>query len=200
MLQTYVIYFIVILFGNIFHCTFVQKKRPMEFYDLIKTRESIRNYDSDKPLDESVLKRILEAGRLAPSASNRQPWTFVLISSQKKLEKVRTCYHRDWFKQAPHILVVIGDKSKSWVRDYDGYNSIETDLAIAMDHLILAAENEGVGSCWIIAFDYDKLAKAVDLKENEVIYCITPLGYPHDGFQKKSTKKRKPFEEVVRFI
>ena len=69
-----------------------------------------------------------------------------------------------------------------------------------MDHLILAAENEGVGSCWIIAFDYDKLAKAVDLKENEVIYCVAPLGYPQEGFQKKGTKIRKPFEEVVKFI
>lgn len=172
----------------------------MEFYDLIKTRESIRDYDPDKPVQKEVLMRILEAGRLAPSAANRQPWTFVLVSSKKKLEEVRACYQRDWFKQAPHILVVVGDKSKSWVRAYDSYNSIETDLAIAMDHIILAAENEGVGTCWIIAFDFEKLAKAMDLKENEVIYCISPLGYPHDGFQKKNKKIRKSFEEVVRFV
>ncbi len=69
-----------------------------------------------------------------------------------------------------------------------------------MDHMILAAANEGVGTCWIIAFDYDKLAKAVGLKENEVIYCITPLGYPHDGFQKKGQKIRKSLEKVVRWI
>lgn len=172
----------------------------MEFYELIKTRESIREYDPNKPLSESVLKRILEAGRLSPSAANRQPWTFVVVSSKKKLVEVRECYHREWFKQAPHVLVVVGDNSKSWVRGYDEYNSIETDLAIAMDHLILAAENEGVGTCWIIAYDYQKLANAMDLKENEVIYCITPLGYPHDGFQKKGDKIRKPLEEVVRFI
>jgi nitroreductase len=172
----------------------------MEFYDLIKTRESIRDYDPDKPVQKEVLMRILEAGRLAPSAANRQAWTFVLVSSKEKLEEVRTCYHREWFKQAPHILVVVGDQSKSWERSYDAYNSIETDLAIAMDHMILAAENEGVSTCWIIAFDYDKLAKSLDLKENEVIYCITPLGYPHDGFQKKNQKIRKPFEEVVRFV
>ncbi len=172
----------------------------MEFYDLIKTRESIRDYDPNKLVSESVLNRILEAGRLAPSASNRQPWTFVVASSKEKLEEVRQCYHKEWFKQAPHILVVVGDKSKSWVRGYDDYNSIETDLAIAMDYLILAAENEGVGTCWIIAYDYQKLAKAIGLKENEVIYCITPLGYPHDGFEKKGNKIRKPFEEVVRFV
>ena len=172
----------------------------MEFYDLINTRESIRDYDSEKPVSEEVLVRILEAGRLAPSAGNRQPWTFVVVSSPEKLTEVRECYHKEWFKQAPHILVVVGDKSKSWVRPYDGYNSIETDLAIAMDHMILAAANEGVGTCWIIAFDYEKLAKAIDLYENEVIYCITPLGYPHDGFQKKGQKIRKPMGEIVKWI
>ena len=172
----------------------------MEFYKLIKNRESIRDYDPDKPVNESVLNRILEAGRLAPSAANRQPLTFVVVSSKEKLEEVRECYHREWFKQAPQILVIVGDKSKSWVRSYDDYNSIETDLAIAMDHMILAAENEGVGTCWIIAYNYQKLAKAISLKDNEVIYCITPLGYPHDGFQKKGNKVRKPLEEVVRFI
>ncbi len=172
----------------------------MEFYELIKTRESIRDYDPEKPVSKELLMHILEAGRLAPSAGNRQPWTFVIVSSQEKLAEVRECYHKDWFKQAPHVLVVVGDKTKSWVRPYDGYNSIETDLAIAMDHMILAAANEGVGTCWIIAFDYDKLAKAVGLKENEVIYCITPLGYPHDGFQKKGQKIRKSLEKVVRWI
>jgi len=118
----------------------------MEYYDLIKMRESIRNYDPDKPVNKAVLNRILESGRLAPSASNRQPWTFVMVSSQEKLMEVRECYQKDWFKQAPHILIIVGNKSKSWIRNYDDYNSIETDLAIAMDHMILAAENEGVGT------------------------------------------------------
>jgi len=172
----------------------------MDFYKLIQTRESIRDYDPGKPLNDKVLNRILDAGRLAPSASNRQPWTFVLVSSPEKLGEARACYHREWFKQAPHILVVVGDKSKSWIRSYNGYNSIETDLAIAMDHMILAAENEGVGTCWIIAFDYEILAKAIGLKENEVIYCITPLGYTHHGFKKRGNKIRKPFDEVVKKI
>jgi nitroreductase len=172
----------------------------MEFYDLIKTRRSVRDYNPEKPVDREVLERILEAGRLAPSAANRQPWTFVVVSSPEKLAEVHACYHKEWFKQAPHILIVVGDKSKSWIRPYDGYNSIETDLAIAMDHMVLAAANEGVATCWIIAFDYDKLAKVVDLKEDEVIYCITPLGYPHDDSQRKGQKIRKSFNEVVRFI
>ena len=80
------------------------------------------------------------------------------------------------------------------------FRSIETDLAIAMDHMILAAENEGVATCWIAAFDYQKLAKAIRLNENEVVYCITPLGYPPKDFQKHRNKKRKPLEEIVKRI
>jgi len=169
----------------------------MDFYKLIENRESIRDYDSNKKIPDEVLNRILNAGRIAPSASNRQPWTFILVSSEGKLAEVRDCYHREWFKQAPYVLVTIGNKSQSWVRSYDGYNSIETDLTIAMDHMILAAESEGVGTCWIIAYDYDILAKAIGLKEDEAIYCITPLGYQNEGFKKKKKKIRKSLDEIV---
>ena len=172
----------------------------MDFYQLIQSRETLRSYDPSKKVNKEVLMRILNAGRLAPSAANRQPWKFVLVSSDGMLQKVKSCYQREWFGNAPHILAVVGDKTKSWVRPYDGYNSIETDLAIAMDHMVLAAENEGVGACWIIAFDYPCLRKALELTENEVVYCITPLGYPPQGYQKKKNKIRKPLEEVIKII
>ena len=172
----------------------------MEYYKLIENRETLRSYDPAKRVDKDVLMRILNAGRLAPSAANRQPWKFILVSSDEKLKEIKACYQREWFQNAPHILIVVGDKTKSWVRPYDGYNSIETDLAIAMDHMVLAAENEGVGACWIIAFDYDCLAKALNLTENEVVYCITPLGYPSSGYQKKGNKIRKQLNKVVEII
>jgi nitroreductase len=163
----------------------------MDFYDLIRSRESVRDYDPNRTIDDIILKRILNAGRLAPSADNRQPWTFLLVSSKEKLEEVRDCYNKSWFQQAPHILIIVGDKTKSWVRSYDGYNSIETDLAIAMDHIILAAEYENIGTI---------LSDAISLKENEVIFSITPLGYQNKGYQKHGNKKRKPLEEIVKII
>jgi len=172
----------------------------MNFYDLIRNRESVRDYDPSRIIDDDILKRIMNAGRLAPSASNRQPWTFLLISSKEKLEEVRACYEKPWFQQAPHILIIIGDKSKSWVRSYDGYNSIETDLAIAMDHIILAAEYENIGTCWIEAYDYQILSKAISLKENEIVFSITPLGYQTQGYQKQGNKKRKPLEEIIKAL
>ena len=172
----------------------------MEFYELIRYRKSIRNYDPDKTVAEDVLHRILEAGRLAPSAANRQPWKFLLISSAEMLDKVRMCYKGEWFRQAPHILVVTGNRDDAWTRKYDGYNSIETDLTIAMDHLILAAANEGVGSCWIAAFDPLLLQEALGLKENDEVFAITPLGYPEDSYQSGHAKNRKAISEIVEYL
>jgi nitroreductase len=172
----------------------------MDFYELIGGRESIRSYDPDRPVDDETLNRILEAGRLAPSAVNYQPWRFLLISSPEMLAKVRPCYGRDWFSDAPHVLVIVGNLDDAWVRKTDGYNSIETDLTIAMDHMILAAEYEGVATCWIEAYDPYKLREALDLKESEKVFSITPLGYPKAGFKKKGEKKRKPLSEIVERI
>jgi len=172
----------------------------MEFTELIYGRESIRDYDPKKPVSKETLDKILDAGRIAPSAKNLQPWKFLVIQSPEMLEKVRTCYKGEWFKSAPVILVVIGNKDKAWIRSYDGYISIETDLTIAMTHLILAAENEGVGTCFIEAYDPEILRNVLTLKENQVVYSITPLGYPHDGFKKRGNKLRKPLSEVVEYL
>ena len=117
----------------------------MNFFQLISNRESIRSYDPEKPVSHEVLLQILEAGRLAPSAANLQPWQFVVVSSPEMLAKVRATYSRVWFADAPHVLIVVGNNEKAWKRA-DGYNSIETDLTIAMDHMILAAESFGVVS------------------------------------------------------
>ncbi|MCK5308591.1 MAG: nitroreductase family protein [Zetaproteobacteria bacterium] len=172
----------------------------MDFYDLIRGRESIRNYDPARSLDEEILYRILEAGRLAPSAVNYQPWSFLVISSEEMLAKVRPCYPRPWFHEAPHVLVVVGKVDEAWVREKDGYNSLETDLTIAMDHMILAAEYEGVATCWVGAYDPDILRAVLSLKDNEIVYSITPLGYPKEGFVKKGNKKRKPIDEIVEIL
>jgi nitroreductase len=172
----------------------------MEYTELIRSRESIRNYDPGRPVPKTVLEKILEAGRMAPSARNNQPWKFLLISSPAMLEKVRECYHREWFRDAPHILVATGLKDEAWIRNTDGYNSLETDVAIAMTHIILAAENEGIGTCWIAAYDPGLLKEVLNTGENQVIYGITPLGYQRPGFQKTSVKNRKSLREIVEFL
>ena len=172
----------------------------MEYTELIRSRESIRNYDPDRPVPKEILEKILEAGRIAPSARNCQPWKFLVISSSALLEKVRACYKRDWLKDAPHILVAIGLRDQAWNRGYDGYNSVETDVTIALTHIILAAENEGVATCWIAAYDPVLLNKALNPDKNQVIFGITPLGYPKPGFQKTLIKNRKSLEDIAEFI
>jgi nitroreductase len=172
----------------------------MEYTELIRTRESIRNYDPNRPVPKEILVKILDAGRLSPSACNYQPWKFLLISSSSLLEKVRACYQRDWFKDAPHILVILGFKNQAWNRSYDGYNSIETDIAIAMTHIMLAAENESVGACWVEAYNPTLIKEAINPGENQLIFGIMPLGYPKAGFKKTFNKKRKSLEEIIDFM
>ena len=172
----------------------------MEYSDLILSRESIRNYDPGRPVSKEILEKILNAGRLAPSACNLQPFKFLVISSSNVLEKVRASYNKVWFKEAPHILVIVGLRDQAWKRSYDGYNSIETDVAIAMTHIILAAENEGVGTCWIEAYNPAILTDALNIKGEQVIFGITPLGYPKPGFQKSMNKQRKSLEDIVEFL
>jgi nitroreductase len=116
------------------------------------------------------------------------------------LDKIRPAYNRPWFKEAPHILLVIGNKSQAWEREYDCYNALETDVTIVMDHLILAAAHEGVASCWIANFNPTILRDALVLNENEYVYTLSPLGYPKGDYVKKSTKQRKSFIELVHII
>ena len=171
----------------------------MDFTKVIYDRESIRSYDPTRPLEKAVLERILDAGRVAPSAANRQPWRFLLVSSREALAQIRKCYLKPWFQDAPHVLIVMGRTGEAWSRQ-DGWNSIETDLTIAMDHMILAAENEGVGTCWIAAFDPTILRAALSLSAEERLYAITPLGYPRPEFVKKGQKQRKALSEIVKYL
>lgn len=172
----------------------------MEFRDLIHKRESVRSYDPARPVPREILERILDAGRLAPSAANRQPWRFYLVSSPEMLKKVRMCYGREWFRNAPHVLVVSGKKDQAWKRGSDSYNSVETDAAIAMTHMLLAAANEGVATCWIANFDPVMIREALKPGQNEVIFAMTPLGYPLPQFEGTPEKIRKNMSEVAEFI
>jgi nitroreductase len=171
----------------------------MELMDVIRDRESIRSYDPERSVDREVLERILEAGRLAPSATNRQPWQILVFESDQALKKIKRCYAKEWFQDAPVVIAVKGRRADAWMRA-DGYNSLETDLTILMTHLILAAESEGLGTCWIANFDYEALRKELELGDDEHVYAITPLGYTPKEFSKKRKKVRKSLDEVAVFL
>ena len=172
----------------------------MEFSELIRLRESVRSYDPDRPVSKDKLLKILEAGRLAPSAANRQPWKYVIIASNEMLVKVKACYDKEWFRDAPQLITVVGDENEAWICKYDNRGFIETDLAIALTHIILAAADEGVATCWISNFRPDAARNALGLKDHQHIYAISPLGYPRTDYKHKETKERKPLTAITEWI
>jgi nitroreductase len=171
----------------------------MDFNELASKRCSVRSFDKDRSIPDDILLRVLNAGRMAPSAKNLQPWKFHVVLSPHMLAKIHACYPGEWLKSAPCILIVSGTRSGAWVRRKDGYNSLETDLAIVMDYLVLAAAAEGLGSCWIAAFDPEMLHEALQLGPDDEIFSFTPLGYASQGAV-TAPKSRKPLEEITEFL
>lgn len=166
----------------------------MEFQELIRKRYSVRAYDS-RPVEEETLARVLEAARLAPTACNIQPFRIIVLPTKGREAELLRIYGRPWFVQAPLVLAVCALPGESWKRKHDGWNAAEVDATIAMDHLILAAANEGLGSCWIAAFDPKAAREVLGLPADVVPVAFTPLGYPADALP---PKKRRPLTELVR--
>ena len=166
----------------------------MSFLDLARKRASIRAY-VDKPVSDSDLGQVLEAGRLAPSAANRQPWQFIVVRDPVVKERLREAYSRDWFLQAPVIIVVCVEPNKAWVRG-DGQNYAFVDGAIAMDHMMLCAADLDLGTCWVGAFDPAKVREILELPSGLEPVGMTPLGKPA---KPPLPKHRKALEEVVTY-
>lgn len=168
----------------------------MEFSELIRRRYSVRAYKGD-PVPDQALQQVLEAARLAPTAANRQPFRVIVIRTAGREAELRRIYHREWFVQAPLVLCVCAVPVEGWARSkFDGKSYADVDAAIVMDHLILAAANAGLGTCWIAAFDPAAARAVLGLPTGVEPVVFTPLGYPADV---PGTKERKPLSELVRY-
>ena len=165
----------------------------MEFSQLIRKRYSVRAYKPDA-VDDDKLDQVLEAARLAPTATNRQAFQFIVIHTAGREAELRRIYKADWFVQPPIVICACGIPAENWVRR-DGKNYNDVDVAIAMDHLILAATDVGLGTCWIGAFDATAAREVLHLPDGVEPIAFTPLGYPAD---EPGTKKRKALSELVR--
>jgi nitroreductase len=166
----------------------------MEFQDLIRKRYSVRSYQS-KPVEDEKLKKVLDAARIAPTAVNKQPFRFIVVKTEGREEELKQIYHADWFSQAPLVICACTVQSESWTRR-DGRNYVDVDTTIAMDHLILAATELGLGTCWIAAFDAQAAREILKLPDEVEPLLFTPLGYPTDEIGMKS---RKNIDELVRY-
>ena len=167
----------------------------MNIYEIIKKRQSIRSYKPE-PVEEEKLNRILEAARLAPSAANRQPICFVVIKDEKTKQELKKAYGEKWFYTAPVIICACSIPEKAWKRS-DGKNYADIDAAIAMDHLILAATEEGLATCWIAAFKVPIIKSILNLSPGMEPVAITPVGYPLDV---PEPTYRKPLEDITKII
>ncbi|MDD3839819.1 MAG: nitroreductase family protein [Clostridia bacterium] len=168
----------------------------MFFIDLAKRRYSTRKY-KDQPVELEKLQQVLEAARIAPSAANLQPVKLVVLQDDDMRKKISVTYKRDWILQAPVIIVACGDHDKSWHRG-DGKDHCDVDVAIAVDHMTLAAAELGLGTCWICAFDAKKCHQLLELPDNLEPIVLLPLGYPADQVDvNRHQTKRKDMDELV---
>ncbi len=169
----------------------------MEFKEVIKERYSCKKYDGSE-VEQEKLDAILEAGRLAPTAKNAQEQRVYVLRSPEalaKVDKATPCRYG-----APVVLAVAYDRGGIFTYPGEQYDSGAEDAAIVTTHMMLAAADEGVGSCWLNFFDPDLLAKDLGLPENEVIVMLLDVGYPAEGAGPLANHgSRKPLSETVRY-
>lgn len=164
----------------------------MSLLDLIKSRYSCRAY---QPLgvEKEKMAYVMECVRLAPSAVNKQPWRFHLISDPTDKAKLQECYDREWFKTAPLYIITSVLHDEEWVRA-DGKHHGDIDVAIAVEHLCLAATEQGLATCWVCNFDAALLKERFALPDGEEPAVVIPIGYAADAPREKM---RKPIGEIL---
>ena len=147
----------------------------MEYRELIKARYSVRQFDP-RPVEPELVEKVLEAGRLAPTAVNYQPQRVLILDTAEDMAKLAGCTRYTF--HAPMALVVCYDKTVSWKRSYDGHDMGEVDAAIVATHLMLAIHDLGLGATWVGYFDPEALKSTFCLPEHIVPVAIFPMGYP----------------------
>lgn len=150
----------------------------MDVLEAIKMRRSVRAF-SDKPIAAESYERLLESLRYAPSACNFQPWRFVLVENEGLRRQVaQGCNGQNWVASAPLIVVGCGMPEKAYRKMAGYYNSVDVDVAIALDHLSLAAAAEGLGTCWIGAFAEESIKATLDIGAEAKVVALMPVGHP----------------------
>jgi nitroreductase len=164
----------------------------MDVKDAVTQRRSVRAY-SDRDIAETVLKKILDTARFAPSASNRQEWRFVAVRDKtKKMKLAEAARNQQFVATAPVVLACCA------LTDHHvmtcSQKCYPIDLAIIIDHITLLAVEEGIGSCWIGAFYEEQVKKILDIPEDVRVVELLTLGYPADT---PNEKTRLSLSEIV---
>ena len=164
----------------------------MDLMEIIKTRRSVRDY-KDTPVPEDKLLKVLEAARLAPSGGNSQLWKFIVVKDGKRRQQLAKAASGQAFVAQPPVVIAAVALMPERIQQC-GVPAYAVDLAIAVDHMTLAAVNEGLGTCWIGAFDQEEARKVLGVPAKYQIVALLPLGYPA---QPTGPKTRKSLNEIV---
>lgn len=166
----------------------------MEVMDAIRTRKSVRSY-LDKPVDDATLARVMEAARLAPSARNDQEWRFIAVRDRAMRERIaREAAKQPFIAEAAVVLACCAETDGRLMTC--GQFAYTIDVAIAMDHLSLAAAAEGLGTCWIGAFDEGLVTRLLGIPPTVRVVQLMPLGWPTDPAP--IAKRRLPMAKILR--
>ncbi len=164
----------------------------MELKEAVKKRQAIRDYE-DKPVPEEKLLKVLEAARLAPSASNRQPWKFIVVRDDKRRQELAwAAGGQTHVAKAPVVIAAVATMPEYVMRS--GVPAYAVDLAIAVDHMTLAAVDEGLGTCWIGAFSQEEARDILNVPENYRIVALLPIGFPKRAGR---PKMRKSLDKIM---
>ena len=170
----------------------------MSVMEAIRNRRSVRAYDS-RAIPDDVADQMREALRLAPSACNFQPWRFVWVTDPDTKNRLAAAAKNQTFiAQAPVVVVGCGLPDDAYKQMGGSNNSVTIDLAIALDHLTLAAAEAGLGTCWIGAFSEPEVKNVLNVPASMTVVAMTPLGYPQspDLIQPDAPDRRKGTDEV----
>ena len=175
--------------------------KTMDFLELTQQRYSERFFDSTKMVEQEKLDRILEAGRQAPTAANKQPQRLYILKSKEALQKAQSASFSSLYN-APVVVLVCYDLENTWHNQREtllpDYNSGEQDCAIVATQMMYAAEEQGIHTIWIRGFDAGALQKALDLPANMIPAMMLPLGYPSKNSAPSPMHfKRNPMEAIV---
>lgn len=168
----------------------------MNFLKLVEERYSVRQFKSKK-VEEEKIEKILEAGRVAPTAVNFQPQRILVIQSEDALEKLAECTPYSF--GAPLAFLVCYDKEECWKRaKFDDKSSGDIDASIVGTHMMLSAANEGIGSTWVMLFDPIKIKEVYNIPDNIEPVALFPMGYAaEDAKVNKKHYDKKAIEETV---
>jgi nitroreductase len=166
------------------------------FLNLVEQRKSIRSY-KDIEVEKEKLDYIIEAFRLAPSAKNLQPWKLVIVTDKNIKEKLFTaCKSQPSIVEAPIVIAACAKEEEAYGVMGGYMNSFAIDIALAFEHLMLAATEQGLGTCWIGAFFEKDVKDILGVPENVRVVALTPIGYPNDSGRER---KRKPVEDIISY-